>query len=341
MGTNRKNTNYEFVNIIKGIAIILVILLHTTSGFNLKLGSIILLGQGVPLFLLITSFLYFKKRDSNNFNYDYRKSDLLKIFKRIFIPYFIFQLLILIVEYTKFGGIDVKHYIKGGGIGMGSYYPWLYVQYWLLLPIFDFLIKRKNFKIFHFIVISCLVEILYNLIILIPILSDNSNSLWRLFVGRYIFIIYLGYLIAQNKFELKKFYLFIILGLLVAIAQRYHLLESTILFFQSSALAWNGVHWPMYFYSTFFLIFIKNNYDKLHAKFKKAIIWLGIYSWDIFLSQMLYFQIFNIEQFNIIPSYIRYPLYAIFSILTIVCITLGYSAIKNLINSMYLRLRKS
>lgn len=319
-----------FIDYIKGIAILFVIIFHSGIERSLKIETLLTTEQSVPLFLLASSFIYFKKNKNLNF---YKKNDFIKFFKRIFFPFIIFELLILFVSYCK-GEINLKSFILKGGFGPGSYYPYLYLQYWLLLPIFNYLIKCKNLKLIHAIIISVLFELFFSIISLNSIFSIYSDPIWRLFVGRSVFIIYLGFLISENKFKVINFLPLIFIGIFVSILQRYSIYNFSIFFFTSKAFVFNGIHWPLYFYSAFFFIFLRNLYFIFSSKIKILLCWLGFNSWEIFLSQMLFFEKINLDNFYWLPHYLKIPFFICFSMFSCIFIAFIFINLKNIFLKM-------
>ena len=135
-----KDNRFEF---IKGLAVTFVILLHTISDKGLHLiGHNFHIGQAVPLFILVTfivSFMSLEKRESNECSYWYSKSRFWTMIKKICVPYYLMQVSLWAIQSAWH-----RELIPFGisGQGPGSYYPWVYLQFWLTMPLF-FLILRK------------------------------------------------------------------------------------------------------------------------------------------------------------------------------------------------------
>jgi hypothetical protein len=128
---------------IKGIAIISVILLH--AGIGLKYFSPYWIGQSVPLFICVSCALNCLSLSGGGGiikNY-FIFSKFKKLFIRVFVPFMLTQIL-LIILFIKSHNFSVKGFLASGGIGPGSYYPWVYLQLWFLMPFIFSLVKRNR-----------------------------------------------------------------------------------------------------------------------------------------------------------------------------------------------------
>ncbi len=137
-----KLTGYDpFISWMKGICILAVILQHAyyVPGFEY---TII---QQVPLFLLIQVFHCYK----HGLN-EVKPFSLRKTWDRILRPFFMVQMVMLLISMLR-GGFDVVGYAKGfvvmGGYGMGSYYPWIYLQFAIVLPIFAMMLSNRSLMV--------------------------------------------------------------------------------------------------------------------------------------------------------------------------------------------------
>jgi len=120
---------------IKGIAIIFVIFIH--AGVGKQYFYNYWNGQAVPLFIMVSCLLAclsLSKNDSIT-KYFAKTGSMLK---RISIPFVLTQILIVSV-FIIFGRFSLDSFFIEGGIVPGSYFPWLYIQLWLLMPFLFFL----------------------------------------------------------------------------------------------------------------------------------------------------------------------------------------------------------
>ncbi len=217
-----------------------------------------------------------------------------KIWQRIIKPFFLTELFLIIttlcLRFTtrELDGLFnyFKMIIKFGGGGSGSYYPWIYSQFAIILPLIVPIFRKiKGFKLaVTFILISSTLEIICNV-------ANLPNFIYRILFFRYTMLIYLGYLLATKGYvlNLKTGLLSILSVSSVLLIVYSNLTFSPFLYFDPK---WESCHWICYFYIAFLLLFILKflyqtmiRYEKVCGYVKK----IGIYSYEIFLFQMFYF----------------------------------------------------
>ena len=138
---HRYETKIEFSKIghdlsldfVKGVCILLVILNHST-GFTFHQDSWFFLWgyPAVPLFLLIQVYHSYKKE------FDGIHIQWVKIWKRAFFPFLLVQTLlfayVVVTQPTRSLHSIFMAAFYWGGRGPSSYYPWIYIQFAILLP---------------------------------------------------------------------------------------------------------------------------------------------------------------------------------------------------------------
>lgn len=301
-------TGYDpFLDFIKAFAILSVLLGHTFPYLE-ETGYSLWYGMQVPLFILIQVFHLFKKE-----NYKLNVSQLIK---RIFLPYFIVQSILLFALFLHGSDINrlIMEILNGGGIGPGSYYPWIYLQFAILLPLikpfFDQGSKIKLAVVSLFICES--LEITSSLIGL-------SDSLHRILAIRYLFLIYLGWIWVKDGIVLNtKTLLLSLLSMGAIVYFEYFYVPTEPWFYDT---AWKTHRWPCYFYvSTLlcgFLYLIYNKTKELSFFIKMTRV-LAKCSYEIFLLQMMAVAIMpemNFIQNNLLRFGMRFTLIWAFSII--------------------------
>ncbi len=286
-----KRDEYDpFIDFLKGICIVLVILTHCIP-YTIKRDLFFYLWgkPAVPIFLIIQVFHAYKKGVNH-----VKRANYEKLWQRIIKPFIIAQVFLffsIICMKIATGNLDnishlIKSTLKYGGNGSGSYYPWIYIQFAVILPFFAcFFQKMKGFVLaVVFIIISIFLEMICN-IVSMPIF------MYRLLFFRYTMLIYLGYLLATKGYSLNlKTFLLSILSVFSVLIFEYT--NYTFSLFIYSAPSWNSCHWICYFYIAFFLFFIFYYlYQRIgrHIKICGYVKKMGIYSYEIFLFQMIYF----------------------------------------------------
>ncbi len=131
-----------FIDFLKGLCIICVVITHNLPLSVMKASVFIAWrSMAVPLFLLLQSYHVFhadkirqeQGLSSRTYKYHYNLS---KLWKRIIQPFVITTVItgcVLVIL-----GHDpiqvIKSCVYAGGIGPGSYYIWIYIQFFILLP---------------------------------------------------------------------------------------------------------------------------------------------------------------------------------------------------------------
>lgn len=181
---NKLNDYDPFIDFLKAYAIICVLLAHSLSDEVRHIILFPLWGMiAIPLFFLIQSYHVFKKQKIS--------INLRKFTNKYLAPFIIFQFLIITLLITVKGvTIDipfVKEYIKGGGLGPGSYFIWIYFQFYLLLPIIHNSIINLSKKqlLLIFLSLSVVCDVICSI-------TDIPEWLYRLLPIRFFFLIYLA-----------------------------------------------------------------------------------------------------------------------------------------------------
>lgn len=274
------NSHDNFIDFLKGFSIICVVLSHIIPSILKDFTFFCLWGDmAVPLFLLIQVFHSYKK-GLNNIQIKY---DVKKIWKRILFPFFIVTFATITVH-CIFNWENINFYtiLRSGGIGPGSYYIYIYLQFFLLLPLIGKLFSRYN-KLW-FIIICILLEFLCSKI-------EINHSLYRLLCIRYLFLIYLGYKWTTSYFILNfKRLILSMVSIIFILIFHYKNINLEPIFFNSS---WKIYHWICYFYVAYlFVIILYYSYIHSKSKISNIIRWYGKNSWNIFLWQMSIISLF-------------------------------------------------
>lgn len=176
---------YEpFLDFLKGLCILWVIWEHT-MGWKDQTGFWFWGKWAVPLFLLIQCFHVFKKGIDK-----VKWPDLKKVAKRVVIPFLFVAIASLIIQ-SVLGDLKkgwLSEIYKFSLFGPGGYYPLIYIQFAVVLPLFGLFCQRYGVK-------KSLVAIL-----LLSIFLDAFGSiigmeewLWRLLCLKYLLLIGGGY----------------------------------------------------------------------------------------------------------------------------------------------------
>lgn len=284
-----------FIDYVKGVCILFVVLNHCLPPAFMDSTLFCLWGStAVPLFLVLQVFHAFKRGT------DSVSVSITKIWHRVLWPFLLAEIIIIGLYYYKQVVVSnttvaefAKTTILWGGIGPGCYYPWIYVQFALLMPIIAMIVNRLNGKwlLVFFIIISTFTEIVLPFHI--------PTRIYRLLFLRYFFLFYIGYVLVFRGIVVNR--LTTILSVLSMIA--------TLFFFYVCRDYYPGIsrnfsicNWICYLYIAYgFLCILKRSYQYLchYPPVERLFRWMGVHSYDIFLLQMLLFAIIDLTGYNI------------------------------------------
>jgi len=291
------NNRDIFIDFLKGLCIIGVVLTHSLPVEVQKHVAFALWGQmAVPLFLMLQAYHVFRRAiDRHEHGLEplplRRHYNFGKVWTRILRPFLFVTLLTGLV--LAVAGRDIHTLlwscVSSGGIGPGSYYVWIYLQFFLLIPLFTPLMLRygsRPLTLVTFIIAAQCLEWLC-------ILTQIPEPLYRLLGLRYLFLIYFAYVWAGSHISRT-----------ISTAQTTASLASmvilTAIYYTGSSLnpwlhdtAWRTFHWVCYFYVALLLPRgIWAIYNRVPQQVKNIIAEAGRFSYEIFLWQMMVFVLF-------------------------------------------------
>ena len=292
---HRYETKMEFSRIghdlsldfVKGVCILLVILNHST-GFTFHQDSWFFLWgyPAVPLFLLIQVYHSYKKE------FDGIHIQWVKIWKRAFFPFLLVQTLlfayVVVTQPTRsLHSIFMAAYFWGGR-GPGSYYPWIYIQFAILLPLLRPLFQRLDEKalLILFLGLSIGSELLCHY-------THMPEWVYRLLFLRYIFLIYLGYLMVVRGIVLNIVTVSLSIISIIAVYCFDVVGADWSPFFYDSN-EWPTCHWICYFYIAYPMLYVLCKLFYClppNSVLENVFCKIGRHSYAIFIFQLFYFVI--------------------------------------------------
>lgn len=299
---------YDF---LKGVAIVFVLLLHSLSREVLWLiHSNYSIGQAVPLFILCTFVLSFNSLFSREryIKYWFSKSRVHTLWRKIIKPFLIVQFLLMVLLLLSGNSDKLINLIKNAGLGPGSYYPWIYLQFWLLIPFLYGLFK--NVGIFWaggiILIVSQMLQYACSVL-------EMPEEIYRLLCFRYVFLGVLAYLI--SKYSIKPIWniLFFLIGV-----GYYIFLDMEVKFTPWLYNSWMSQQLPAYFYTIVvfsLLIAVYNRFSK--KQFVKIFMFLGKRSWEIFLLQMFFISVISSNRFKVVENEWINSLFYVFCVFAI------------------------
>lgn len=306
------------IDYIKGLCILFVVWTHCMNRGELSTILFPYWGDtAVPIFIIIQVFHYYKK------GVNVRMPSIPKLWKRILQPYIMMVAIMFIAQFFMYydmidGTFSPTLYWEKRG--PGSYYIFIYLEMAFVIPLFAPLFRKLSTKwlLVLFLILSQLVEIVCSL-------THCPDNIYRIVFPRYIFLIFIGYLLATKGLELKKPTIIAGIFSMIFIYLFAYIRCDIEPFFCTSLVLWPLCHWVCYFYiAYFFLTFLKYTYTKLIKCncFRSCIKTIGKYSYEIYLFQIFYYatiSIYVLKALSIIENYtLQRILYIVLS--TIVCI---------------------
>lgn len=270
-----------FIDLLKIIAIIMVITCHTSDFLTID-------AIAVPLFLVITGYNYSASMDKKQFSIKsyYKPINLWNKFRRIIFPFLcliVAEIIILIIRHK----IDIIIFLRlfiSGGAGAGSYYTLLIFQIIFLYPFINFLIKKHKLYIFLFFIITFLFEIIINFAC--PE-TEVVNEIYRISIFRQVFYLACGGYIYYYKRKIENIVstLFLIIGFL------FYLLLDVGVYKPVIFKLWIGTTLPFGLLAiSIVYIFVKC--INIPHQFKPIIVFSNA-TYHIFLTQQIFFWLYN------------------------------------------------
>ena len=288
---------YEpFVDFLKGYMILCILFTHACNVWEpLRDYSMFYLWACAPTgcFLLISTMHFYRNGVGG------RRINIGKHVKKVLLPFGVAQIVIVlgIIIFKSLHHFDSEKIItliKAGGYGVGSYFPWVYIQYILVMilitPIIKIFLKNKIILLLLFVFLSVAIEVICSIF-------DMDDGWYRVTVLRYPFLIYLGLeLDCKGIYLSKKRIVASLIGLFfVLIFACWHVNLEPVFY----DTCWNTYHWVCYLYMAYFLVYVLYRIFlwQKENKFNHCIIRIGKASYGIFLFQS-FFYLIPIELLN-------------------------------------------
>lgn len=284
-----KKERNSFIDVLKGIMILFVIVLHSSIGDNItdSVWYVYTVAMAVPVFMVISGYtngLSYQRKGIDNIEKAYGEKELLSKIMVYVVPYTI----TFIVEWILFRTLQIyqvdllqyglfaasMNYLRGTD-GMGSYYFPLLIQMIFVFPPIFFVVKRKKMK-------GLLLCVVCNISFeIIKTAYGLGEITYRLLIFRYLALIGLGCYLAMHEWSnsLPLNGSLFVVGITAQYVLRYTRYEPKILNM-----------WPATSFLACFWIYpvMAILIQRVHFHFKPLEL-IGRASYHIFLVQMVYF----------------------------------------------------
>lgn len=283
----RKNRRIN-IDVLKGLGILSVILLHTYNGeFLLKVGAPFHIWQAVPVFIILQGFNQansYLRRDFKQLEDFKDKKYMLRKFKRLIFPFLIF----FIIQ-TAFLWFDTPDYfmeqnhlfrLLTGGRGPGSYFIPLTIQAQIILPVI-YLAVQKNVKgmLIGSGIVTTILEVM-------SAIFNINEDFYRILIIRFIFALALGVALAfwkNKKFRQPIIYFLFAISVIYIYGVMYFDWHFIMEHF------WHSQHLPGFFYPLALIIILLRIPMSENHLVLRLLSKMGRASYHIFFVQILYF----------------------------------------------------
>lgn len=288
----------DSIDILKGLAIVFVIILHSLSRNTLfQIGAPFLVWQAVPIFLILAGYngvRSYLNKGINDISSAYSKKILTRRYLRLLQPFIFVWIFEVAFMFFRYNQISIKEAIFSfitGGWGPGSYFVPIMIQHVIILPLLYLSAKKSvNGMLIVTFLLDMGIEILtYKL--------GLSPNLYQILYPRYLFVVTLG--VWAVMYEGKKRNIVISIGSIISLV--YIASVNYFNFRLPIEPSWLSQNAPSYFWPLLIVILGLKFLPKIELTFLgKKLALFGKASYHIFLVQMVYF--FIVNSFNLLNN---------------------------------------
>lgn len=286
-GKTASNVRERHIDLFKGILIIFIVVTHFAWEDEERLRFLFpfWIDMAVPLFMMISGYAFVRSYEKSNVKtlsdaYEWRS--LLAKAMRFTIPFFIAFTLEEIYflhkgfQFSAKLAEDLFFCFLQGGVGFGSYYYPIMIQFLFVFPVIYFIVKKHAFR---GVVIVGAANAVFELLQRAYGMNDGC---YRLLLFRYLLVIAVGCYVAitDRKFDLRKMLIAFACGLFYLIAIWYLGYQPRIMIY------WIGTSWLACLYVIPLGMLALRYLKKWHFTPLEI---LGKASFHVFLTQMVWY----------------------------------------------------
>jgi len=313
-------TRNKFLDVLKGILIIFVIILHCDLGHDKStIGQYLfafVISFAVPMFMFISGYvgaLSYRKNGTST-EKAYKPGNLVPKLIRFIVPFSLFYICEWIifrlngmyqVNIIEFGVLEfVKRWFSGGA-GMGSYYFPIMLQFVFVFPIVYYFINAYEYKgLMGCFIVNAIYEFLKSA-------YGMNETEYRLLIFRYIYIIAAGCYLALNYDKKAKIWVEVI-KLIAGVG--FVFLFNFTGYSPKIITFWSATSFLACLYICSIMNFLVK---KVNFGFK-PLEYVGKASFNIFLVQMIYYSVYAEYFYSISDNTIHRMLSSI-----VICVSVG------------------
>lgn len=276
----------HFIDVLKGICIIFVIITHYAWSDTARLNYLFpfWIDMAVPIFMIISGYVYansFERKEIRSIGQAYTLRFTADKIIRYTIPFLVAYTAEIIIQAVSSKGISLSGIFWGlwrGGIGPGSWYFPIMIQFVFTFPVIYFIIKKYDaYGLF----LCGMINVVYALL---PKPYGMSYGCFRLLLFRYILVIAFGCYLYLRKNQIKKIW-----GILSFVCGTVFLIALCYLGYTPKLI----IFWPRTSYAAclYIMPIIAILLNRCKRGFKPLEI-IGKASFNILLTQMVYYMYF-------------------------------------------------
>lgn len=274
------------IQILRGIAIIAVIAIHTVGGTAVALRPCV--NFAVPLFIFISGYLTAGCEINN------MKNTMRRRIKRVVIPFIIWSIIYTLL----FGSIENLFYnLATAKASYQLYYIFVYIQLTLVTPIL--LNIRRRFS--KYIVLSVQPLSVLLLRYIMPFLGIKIDGyICSLLLTSWLTFYYMGILIGKGEIKVQKPYAFFIISMLTQYAEEILWHHFEIYDMVSTQIKLSSMICSICVIC-FAANFLQNDDIRIPSLFGTILEKIGNCSFGIYLTHVIFIEVLKRMDFNIFP----------------------------------------
>lgn len=273
---------------LKAISICLVIITHITYRTKPPVNVLFpyFIDMAVPIFMIISGFLNTKsceERKKVTIREWFQWKQFFRKVKSIYLPFIIIWVVeivfILLIQKETMNIKDVIYGLLTGGRGPGSYYTPILLQFVVIFPFIDILLRRKPMLGSAMLLLVQLLLEIGTQYLQIPV------DIYRLLVFRYLIFIWLGIMLYRYGTQFKRRWV-LLLGVM---GGSYIFMVVYAGYVPHIFKYWTGTSMPTAMWAIFLVVVITKYLRRLPGKLDMAVRKIGESTYYIFLVQMVYY----------------------------------------------------
>lgn len=275
----------EFLDYIKAICVLMVIITHYDWADKTSPAFTMLINMAVPVFMIVTGYNFAmsnQKKAQGNFKKMYSWDMLKPKLVRFLVPYYLICVIEIILRFLVGKEVDFMRLLLFEGYGPGSYYVPVMMQLLIIFPIIYILVD-KNPKLGLAVVGSA--NLLFEVVTRV---FEIEKHYYRLSAGRYILLVALGcYLYLYPEHRIKRLHLATMF--LVGIAYIVAVFECKVDLYLFKYWKTTAMPVAFYIFPIMVVLFRKFYNSTIPGTVGRMLTWIGQASYHIFLVQMVYY----------------------------------------------------